>query len=120
MLRTDLRPYRPAAAADARQVSLHLRSPRKLRSREMAEEAQGEDAPPRLGFLASCDHGVAFKCAEDAPAPMPDEDAASGKIDYVLLNQIAKLCGRPAVSGAPVNQIACVKLTDLPVNFKQA
>jgi len=66
-----------------------------------------EDAPPRLGFLASCDHGVVFKCAEDAPPPMLDDDAASGKIDYDFLNQIAKLCGGPAVSGAPRNQIAC-------------
>ena len=46
--------------------------------------------------------------AEDAPStPKPDDDAASGKIDYEFLNQIAEMFGLPAVSGAPVNQIAC-------------
>ena len=45
--------------------------------------------------------------AEDAPStPKPDDDAASGKIDYDFLNQIAEMFGLPAVSGAPVNQIA--------------
>jgi hypothetical protein len=37
---------------------------------------------------------------------MSDDDAASGKIDYDFLNQIAEMFGLPAVSGAPRNQIA--------------
>ena len=44
--------------------------------------------------------------AEHAPLPLPDEDAASVKIDYDFLNQIAQMLELPAVSGAPVNQIA--------------
>ena len=44
--------------------------------------------------------------AEHAPLPLPDEDAASVKIDYDFLNQIAQMFELPAVSGAPVNQIA--------------
>ena len=49
--------------------------------------------------------------AEDAPStPKPDDDAASGKIDYDFLNQIAEMFRLPAIfyySGAPRNQIAC-------------
>jgi hypothetical protein len=37
--------------------------------------------------------------AEDAPStPKPDGDAASGKIDYDFLNQIAEMFGLPAGS----------------------
>ncbi len=57
-----------------------------------------EDAPPPMGKI---DHGFLNELAE------PDDDAASVKIDYDFLNQIAQKFGLPAVSGAPVNQIAC-------------
>jgi hypothetical protein len=47
--------------------------------------------------------------AEDAPsAPKPDGDAASGKLDYDFLNQIAEMLRLPAIfyyTGAPRNQI---------------
>jgi hypothetical protein len=73
----------------------------------MAEDPEDAPSTPKPdGDAASgkIDYDFLNQIAE--MLPKPDGDAASGKIDYDFLNQIAEMLGMPAVSGAPRNQIA--------------
>jgi hypothetical protein len=70
----------------------------------MAEDAPSTPKPDGDAASGKIDYDFLNQIAE--MLPKPDGDAASGKIDYDFLNQIAEMLGMPAVSGAPRNQIA--------------